>query len=705
MKACRFWSTGFIALLSNNHLIAVSNYNEPRPKLLALPPSEPIHSWAVIPPAHTLSRSVEVLLAIGQTIYVIDANEAEDRVLPNGPFKHVSVSPNGLYVTLYTEDGMVWVITTDFQNKIGEYETKAKTVPKDVQWCGNDSVLLAWEDEVQMIGPNGAVLKYYYDGWVHLLADVDGVRLLTNDVCEFLQKVPDATEDVFKLGSTSPSSVLLDAVEQLDKKSPKADENIQLIRPNLPNAVAACVQAAGHEYSHHWQKQLLKAASLGKSVLDLYSSDDFVEMCEKLRVLNAVRDYRIGLPLSYTQLEYLTPEKLIQRLINRREYLLAIRVSEFLRMQTQRIYIHWASQKARNSTADEDTICNEIVAKLNSKRGISFETIARAAHDEGRSHLATELLNHESRAGKQVSLLLSMSEDEIALDKAIASGDTDLVFFVLLHLKRSLPLASFFRLLTNRPLATALVESSAKAQDRSLLKDLYYQDDRRLDGANLLFSESLAQSAPQTKVDKLKLATKLLADSTKDPTAALHHKAMQEAQLLIRLQTTLDNDLPATENTTPFTGLSLNDTLHRLLLSPSHSKRAQKLATDFHIPDKTFTWIRLRALIAARSWPELEDIASKSKRSNIGWEPYFNEILAAGNTKLAGGVFVAKCTGLTARERAEMWVKCGMVSRAGEELVKVKDVEGLEGLRGKAGAGAGAGVEIDRLIAQVRPRR
>lgn len=146
-------------MLDNNHLIAVSSYSEPRPKLLATPATELVHSWTVVPPAYTLSRSVEVFLAIEQTIYVVDSAEAEDRVLPNGPFKYVSVSPNGLYVSLYTEDGKVWVITSDFQNKIGEYESKAKTIPKDVQWCGNDSVLLAWEDEVHMIGPNGAVLK------------------------------------------------------------------------------------------------------------------------------------------------------------------------------------------------------------------------------------------------------------------------------------------------------------------------------------------------------------------------------------------------------------------------------------------------------------------------------------------------------------------------------------------------------------------
>ena len=510
----------------------------------------------------------------------------------------------------------------------------------------------------------------------------------------------DNTEDIFKLGSTSPAAVLLDAVDQLEKKSPKADEHIQLIRPNLPDAVAACVQAAGQEHSVHWQKQLLKAASFGKSVLDLYSSDDFVDMCEKLRVLNAVRDYRIGLPLTLQQYQHLTFEKLIQRLMNRREYLLAIRVSEYLRLPTNKIYVHWACEKVRHSTADEDEIHDTVVSRLSNQRGMSFELIARAAYDEGRSHLATELLNHESRAGKQVPLLLSMSEDELALDKAIASGDTDLIFFVLLHLKKTLPLASFFRMLTNRPVATALVETSARDEDQSLLKDLYYQDDRRLDGANLLFSEALAQTAPQTKIDKLKLGSKLLADNTKDPTASLYHKSYQETQALIRLQASLDNDLHGGEKV--YTGLSLNGTLHRLILN-TNGKRANKIASDFRIPDKIFAWIRLRALVAKRDWTELEEIAHKNKKSSIGWEPYFNEILGAGNTRLAGGTFVAKCTGLAARERSEMWVKCGMISKAGEELAKAKDIDGLEDLRGKA---TGSGVaEIDRMLSQLRTKR
>ena len=618
IRSCRFWSSGFVALLSNNALIAVSSYEEPRPKLLATPPTGEVHSWSLIPPAYTLSRSVEVLLTIDHTVYVVDAAEAEDRGLSDGPFKHINVSPNGRFVALYTEDGKVWVVGSDFQNKYSEYDSKAKTTPAYVHWCGNDSVILAWEDEVHMVGPNGVAVKYFYDGQVHVIPDLDGVRILSNEVCEFLHKVPDATEEVFRLGSTSPASILLDSIELLEKKSPKADENIQRIKANLSEAVETCVRAAGQEFNIYYQKQLLKAASFGKSVLDLYNSDEFVDMCEDLRVLNAVHDYRIGLPVSYDQYVRLTPQRLISRLVNRREYLLAIKLSDALHLPSSQIYVHWASQKVKGATADDDAICELIVQRLRGKHGVSFESIARSAYDEGRSHLATSLLNHEPRAGKQVPLLLNMEEDEIALDKAIESGDTDLVFFVLLHLKKKLPLASFFRMINNRPVASALVESSARAQDTELLKDMYYQDDRPIDGSNLLFEEAMRQTQLQTKSDKLKLAARLLTDA-KDPNAVLHSKTFGETGMLLKMQEAFDKDI--TDSSGSYTGLSVNETMFRLIRS-GYSKRAAKVQSEFKVPEKTYWWVRLRALVAARLWGELEEVG-KNRKSPIGWEVWF----------------------------------------------------------------------------------
>lgn len=344
------------------------------------------------------------------------------------------------------------------------------------------------------------------------------------------------------------------------------------------------MNAAGREFETHWQKRLLKAASFGKSVLDIYNSDDFVDMCETLRVLNAVRYYEVALPLSFEQYLTLTQEKLIQRLLSRHEYLLALKIAGYLKLPTNRIYVHWASTKVKVGAEDDETICKLIVERLAGKAGISFEEIARTAYHEGRSRLATDLLNHEPRGGRQVPLLLDMEEDELALDKAVESGDTDLLLSVLLQLKKKLPLATFFRTLNARPTATALVEAAATMDnDNTLLKDLYYQDDRRIDGANVFIRESLKQPDARTASDKLALAAKLLSDS-KETTFEVH--SLKEATTLLRMQESFDRDL-----TDSFSGLSVNETMYKLMRLGYHG-RAKKLQSEFKVPEKVAWWIR-----------------------------------------------------------------------------------------------------------------
>ncbi|EFX02190.1 vacuolar protein sorting [Grosmannia clavigera kw1407] len=688
VESCRFYDFGMVALLSNNALISVTSYEEPRPKLLASCPEGRIHSWTLISPSHTLSRSVEVLLSIGQTIYVVDAMDCEDRFLDVGPFVHIAVSPNGKYVALYTGTGVAHVVTSDFQTRLSEHQSKSKIPPKYLQWCGNDAVVIAWEDEIHVVGPGGSVASFFYDARIHVVQDIDGVRVITNGTCDFLQKVPEVTEDVFRFGTESPASILLDAVEQLEAQSPKADDNIQLIRPNLTEAVDTCVNASSQEFNTHWQKQLLKAASFGKSVLDIYNSDDFVEMCDTLRVLNAVRFYEIGLPLSYDQYQRLGPDGLIKRLLNRNEHLLALRISSYLRLPTDNIYVHWACAKVRVGSEDDDTLCQIIVEKLSGKPGISFEEIARAAYDEGRARLATELLNHEPRAGRQVPLLLSMEEDELALDKAIESGDTDLVYFVIGQIRRKLPLAAFFRTVNSRPVATALVESSAMREgDNTLLKDMYYQDDRRQSGASVFIREALRQPDSRTASDKLVLAAKVLADNQKE--SAFELGALKEATTLLRMQEAFDRDL-----TDSFTGLSVNDTMFKLIRLGYHG-RAKKLQSEFHVPERVAWWIRLRALVAKRDWDEIEDI-SKAKKSPIGWEPFFNLVLQAGNTRLAA-LFVPKCVNLESGAAITMYEKCGLRVKAAEEAVKIKDVDAWTRILDAAGKGTAEGQKIEQL--------
>lgn len=72
------------------------------------------------------------------------------------------------------------------------------------------------------------------------------------------------------------------------------------------------------------------------------------------------------------------------------------------------------------------------------------------------------------------------------------------MYHVLLHLHKSLPLGSFFRLLEDggKLLAPAgkLLEVYAREQNREMLRDFYYSDDRRVESAVLSLEEaSLAQ--------------------------------------------------------------------------------------------------------------------------------------------------------------------------------------------------------------------
>ncbi|KAF1739303.1 putative vacuolar protein sorting-associated protein 16 [Beauveria bassiana] len=680
VESCRFYNSGMVALLGNNTLVTVASYSEPRPKLLATPPSGEIGAWAIVPPAYTLSRSVEVLLSIEATVYILDAADCEDRLPDFGSLSHISVSPDGRFVTLYASDGKAHVTSSDLQDLEFVHESDSKTPPQYVEWCGSDAII-AWEDEVHIIGPNDQSASYIYDSTrVHVISEPDGARLITNDFCEFLERVPDATIQAFGAATeSSPASILLDAVGQLELESPKADDYIQLIRPNLTEAVDTCVNAAGRELDTNWQKRLLKAASFGKSVLDIYNSDDFVDMCTTLRVLNAVRFYKIGIPISFEQYQQLTPERLINRLLTRHEYQLALKIASYLKLPSDGIYTHWASSKVRIGTEDDDSVCRLVVERLSGKSGISFEEIARAAHHEGRSRLATELLNHEPRGGKQVPLLLDMEEDELALDKAVESGDTDLILFVLQHLKSKTAPSQFFRIINSRPVATALVESSAVQKgDNAMLKDLYYQDDRRVDGANVFVRESLQQSDVRTTVDKLALAGKLLSDAKE---AAVEAHAIKEATALLRMQEALDRDLAER-----FYGLSVNETMAKLI-QLGYNGRAKKIQSEFRVPDKVAWWIRLQALIAKREWNEIEDIA-KAKKSPIGWK--------AGNPRLAAQ-FVPKCTGLEPGEAVEMYEACGMRVKAAEEAVRLKDAESWQRLLELAGRGTQEGREIERL--------
>lgn len=87
----------------------------------------------------------------------------------------------------------------------------------------------------------------------------------------------------------------------LQEKSHRSDEYLCLIKNKLPEAVAECIETASYEFDTTTQRGLISAAYFGKAFIPNHSPDDYIKISRILRVLNALRDPQIGMPLTYKQ--------------------------------------------------------------------------------------------------------------------------------------------------------------------------------------------------------------------------------------------------------------------------------------------------------------------------------------------------------------------------------------------------------------------
>jgi len=257
---------------------------------------------------------------------------------------------------------------------------------------------------------------------------------------------------------------------------------------------------------------------------------------------------------------------------------------------------------------------------------------------------------------------------------------------VIFHLKRKLPLGEFFRLINNKPLACNLLQVYCKEQDRELLKDFYYQDDRRIESANLSLEDSFGDPDIVERISKLRIGLKLYQD---DRNHTFEAKMVEDSIKLLQLQTQLEKDLKES-----FVGLSVSQTIHKCILLGQTSK-ASKVKTDFKVPEKRFWWIKLQSLVEVRDWENLDKLA-KSKKSPIGYEPFVQECIKARQFQEASK-YIMKCEPAT---RPMLFVKIGAFREAAEQAFANKDMTMLKEVRAKCPNSVVA-QEVDNLIIQL----
>ncbi|KFM68340.1 hypothetical protein X975_12661, partial [Stegodyphus mimosarum] len=680
--------TGVAVLTGAFNIFLVNNIKDPRIRKLPSVPGldAPPSSWAVV----AEDRQTKVLVAKDATLYALLQNEGKCvQVFPkfNNPINaitEIAVSFNNQHVALFCDNGALWMGAANLEvcylKKYCEFDTQSKVRPQQLVWCGNGAVVAFWQIEIEnimiVIGPEKDFINEIFYTPIHLVPEIDGVRIIGNTTHELLQKVPDAVADVFRIGSLSPSALLLEASNEFRRRSHKADEYIRMIREKneLEEAVECCLKAAGHEFQPSTQKMLLRAAAFGKNFVPDMDPEPFVKMCQTLRVLNAVRVNVIGLPITYTQLEFLTLPVLLDRLVLRRHYAYAICICQYLKIPdtegASRILDHWACYKVKRTNLDPEQTARAIAEKLGCTPGISYAEISNKAMDYGHPSLAVKLLDYETRASEQVPLLIKLRQETQAMVKAIESGDTDLIYSVIRYLKTTLSKGDFHMKIRQFPVAHSLYLKLCKEQDLQQLRMSYSQESDFNSEGDCLVMESY-----QTK--KIELRSSLLQEALNSYKKAKNEFAIQitEDQLkLMKYQSMFEEKFPQN-----FCDLSLHQTMKQLL-TQREFKLADDLRKEFKVPDKRYWWLQITVLADGGDWLELEKF-SRSKKSPIGYEPFVDVCVKHDN------IYEAKkyLPKVKEENKVTYYVKARLLEDAAKIAFEKKDIAALNHIQSLCG--------------------
>ncbi|KAF2892196.1 hypothetical protein ILUMI_13977 [Ignelater luminosus] len=693
--------TGIAVMTSNYKIFVFNNILEPKKRQLSDLPRSSLHptAWVVI----SEERGTEVLIAREKELYRLKQDEHHTTTMLEPDIRHnytsileMAISINARHVALFTDAGYLWLGSADLRTKYCEIDTNFVRRPKQLVWCGTEAVVAFWENEATLlvVGRHGEKITYPYDGSVHLVPEIDGIRVLSTFQHELIQKVPDVVQKIFRINSTDPGSFLLEASKQFQKRSHRADEYICLVKNDLTKAVEQCIEAAGYEFDPDVQKMLIRAAQFGKCFVANIDSDEYVKMCRLLRVLNSVRDRKIGIPLTFTELQYAGHKSLLDRLVTRRQYYLAICIAKYLKMPdkdgSSRILVHWAKYKVSQPHLDEETVAREIANKFGYTNGISYSDIASTAAQCGRKQLAIRLLDHESKASEQVQLLLKLDENKPALLKAIESGDTDLVYMVILRLRDNMPLADFKMTIRNFPVAQALYIKYCREHNSQALNEIFIQEDDFNSQALGFVSESLDEKKTHTRDASLTSALEAYKKARNDVCASMCDEALK----LLKYQRTLED-----KHKEGFVGKSVHDTCKRLL-ELMDVKEAEKMRGNFKIPERRFWWLRIQTLADLGDWVELEKF-SKTKKSPIGYAHFVDVCLQKSNRTEA----IKYLPKVSEDIIVKYYVKAEQLEEAAQIAFEQKDIQGLLYVQSKASRNSHLVEKINGLISQLGARK
>lgn len=519
-----------------------------------------------------------------------------------------------------------WTTKVDYNEGI---ESKK---PKDLMFCGKDTVILYFQRSFLIITENGTklvtldkVMMFYG------FPEIDGLRFIMQTgekaTCSIFRKAPKSYMKIFKSASFDPAAILYQVSKEFLKKNPSPDTEIRNNKENLCQAVQDCLDAATFEISEKRQKKLLQAASYGKAFLTPEALDPNIlaEKCKELKVLYNVKKETLARTITYEQLHHMNEKHLIKILMRYNAHYLAYRICTFRNLPedvVSSIYINWALKKVENeSDKASDVLCKEIYTKLKDQPGISYTEIAHKAAEVGKEELAVLLLEKEVSASRKVPILLWMKDYnrnyEKALEEAAKANDSNLIYLCIIKIIRNFPELpqAFEKFVNSKVLQTHMLNyltlNSKMSERIDFLKFLGANDEL---GYECIARASAANNLTE-RIDFLKLSLSFWSAKFRDFPG---DKLSKIVTRYIETNTQLKEACAKSKTIFPMKNISM--TLEELVTSkPKSVKDFQKL-TD--ISERRVVFAQLTELAKAREWKKFDDLVSSKNTKKVEFIPF-----------------------------------------------------------------------------------
>ncbi|CCW64952.1 unnamed protein product [Phytomonas sp. EM1] len=629
-----------------------------------------------------------------------------------GSIRQFALSPDGNCVSLLLEDGSIYYTNRSFEDtiKIGCIENNCMS---QLSWCGNGCVACltvgsAGDNGMEasatlfLINPDDSEVSdciYDLPPDTLLLQECDGLRLVGTALYQFLQVVSSEVRQVFSVGSRAYGAVLLSTYDEYVSGNAVAVTMIQELQQNVDGLVEAindCVAASNHELDVSQQKRLLRIAAFGKSFCPVYGSDFFVSTAQKLRVRNTLRNCSLGMLLTHEQLCSLGEERLIGRLVCCNEFQVAYSICDTLGIQCDDVLIKWALAKltrSKKTLTEEKEVAHLIVQKLKKFNRPLFSELARLVNMHGNRVAALVFLRAEANPSRRVLMFLSIGESELALESAIATSDTDLIFTVVSHLiesrgAQSLPLLETYEesraLLfqyafaseVNRQAMDAFFQRNPRYQTIIGLHR-YFQEENRLRSSLgnsrlraevqwemlqeckstaiqqtiVLASKEANQPAPANTHGLNKLFSPLLSSGEVTSPSDSGVRSLRTHLLVIEEQTSLMKEF----NDDRFLTASIVDMIC-LVLEHGRQSIADRLKIKFNVSDKAFQWCMLNAFSRAGQWSLIDELGSRPQTQHLISAEHFVNVLLSYNRPQQAKQYIPRVPLI--ERRMEYYVLC-----------------------------------------------